>query len=199
MDPGDIPLLGFKIGKSFYLDKCPSFGARLSGSTCQRTTSAVAYLMRKTGYTVLVYLDDFCGIEPTLEKSRQAYEAFRRLAGDLGLQLAPHKCAPPASTMEWLGFELDAMVFTFLSLTSRSMYNIECDSTMESGGGHSDTHYCIFPYTAKEKKRCTHITQHKAVNLVAAYRTVAPQHSIGMKIILHTDNIPPIRKRACWC
>ena len=278
VDPADIPLLGFRIGQDYYLDKCPSFGARLSGSACQRTTTAVTYLMRKAGYTTLVYLDDFCGIEATQDKAQQAYHAFLDLAAELGLQLATHKCMPPAPAMEWLGFDLDApaMIISVpgsklseiledcqrwerrktatkkdlqsiagkLVHISRCVtparrficrilecirkapdsgsvsvppsvkadirwfgayakasngvhlldpdlkeYAVECDSTMQAGGGHSNTHYYTYPYTAVEKKRCSHITQHEATNLLVAYRTLAPHYSIGMRIILYTDNM----------
>ena len=106
-DPGDIPLLGFTFQGATYLDVTPSFGARLSAGACQRTTSAVCYLMRKMGFTVLVYLDDFCGIEKTLDKANQAYAAFLTLTGDLGLALAPAKCSPPTLSLEWLGFLID--------------------------------------------------------------------------------------------
>ena len=105
--PGDIPLLGFMFNGHTYLDVCPSFGARLSAGACQRTTSAVCYLMRKMGYNVLVYLDDFCGIECSRQKADEAYAAFMALTADLGLQLAPTKCIPPTNCLEWLGFIVD--------------------------------------------------------------------------------------------
>ena len=36
--------------------------------------------------------------------------------------------------------------------------------------------------------RCTHISQHGAVNLVVAYRTLTPHYTVGMRMVIHTDN-----------
>ena len=88
-------MLAFQFDGKYYLDVCPSFGARLSGSTCQRTTNAVVHLLRKKDMWTLAYLDDLCGAESTKQAAQVSYDAIQQLAARLGLQLAPDKCEPP--------------------------------------------------------------------------------------------------------
>ena len=108
-DPGDLPLLGMKFNGLYYIDLCPSFGARLSSSACQRTTNAVVYLLAKSDHWALSYLDDFCGAATTLKKAQADYTAFLNLCSDLGLGLSSKKCQPPTQIMEWLGFRFNTI------------------------------------------------------------------------------------------
>ena len=278
LDPGDIPLLGLKFDGLIYLEVCPSFGCRLSGAACQRTTNAVVYLMRKAGYTTLAYLDDFCGIARTRQEAQHAYDAFIGLAADLGLALAKDKCQPPTQSMEWLGFHVDSITMTvsvpddklteivsegkqwmskkqatkkqvqsiagklvhvsraipharkFISRILEALrkapeaglinisvsfkadikwfiqyaavangvhlidpdlteYNIECDSSDYGGGGNSDVAYYRLAYTHAHCKKYPYAHQKEAVNLLIAYRTLRPQSTSGMRIVVHTDNM----------
>ena len=107
VDVQDTPLLGFKVGNSYYVEVSPSFGSRLSASTCQRTTNAVVYLLAKKHHWSLSYLDDFAGAAPTYDLALSAYTDFLALAQHLGIQLSPEKCTPPTQVLEWLGFKLD--------------------------------------------------------------------------------------------
>ena len=111
-DPFDVPLLTIHFEGQYWVDVCPSFGARLSGAACQRTTTAVVYLLAKNNIWSLAYLDDFCGVAATLEEATAAYEGFLKLAHTLGLSLSPDKCQPPTQSLEWLGFHLDTKQMT---------------------------------------------------------------------------------------
>lgn len=277
-DPCDTPLLCFKYKGLYFADLCPSFGARLSGAACQRTTSALAYIMRSSGHHILVYLDDFCGAAPDLIKAKKAYTAITDLCAHLGLQLAPEKCTPPSQRLEWLGFLVDTVAMTVtipakklaeilqecklwlnLKLAPKQeaqslvgklmhitkcipharkfstrilsalrdtpdggmvhvsfhfkqdilwyvnyaalangiyMYDfppadviIECDSSLEGGGGNSETCYYQVIYTAAHKAAYEHINLLEAVNLVTAYRTLVPTDSDGFRILIYTDNL----------
>ena len=277
-DVGDLPLLGFKVNGLTYIDLCPSFGCRLSSMACQRTTAAVTYLMRNKGFWTLAYLDDFVGVESSRDLAEKAYRAFNELMARLGLALAQHKCFPPATAMEWLGFYIDTDLM-ILSVPDRKLkevvaectlwmnktcatkkqiqslvgklvhiskcvlharrficrildtlrlapesgsvplsvsfkadvkwfktyaqlsngvhllepdhteFNIECDSSLKAGGGNTDTSYYTLPYSAPHCKRYTNITQLEAVNLLTAYRTLKPQYTAGLKIVVYTDNM----------
>ena len=97
-DPIDTTLLGFSFEGKAYLDLCPPFGARLSGNACQRTTSALTFLMRSKGHWMLNYLDDFCGGHQSLSGATEAYDHLLGLTKDLGLALAPKNAPlPPLS------------------------------------------------------------------------------------------------------
>lgn len=111
-DPFDVPLLTVRFENQYWVDICPSFGARLSGAACQRTTTAVVDLLAKRGIWSLAYLDDFCGAAATLAEAETAYQAFLTLAETLGLSLSPSKCQPPTKAMEWLGFQFDTTKMT---------------------------------------------------------------------------------------
>lgn len=112
LDPIDTPLMGLTFQQQIFLDICPSFGCRSSSSACQRVTAAVTYLMRKRGWTVLAFLDDFAGIENSKEKAQQAYTEFLQLTTELGLTLAEDKCSCPTQQVEWLGYEVDVLAMT---------------------------------------------------------------------------------------
>lgn len=108
VDPIDTPLLGVQFDGQIYVDLCPPFGCRSSSSACQRVSQAVVYLMAQEGFTVLAFLDDFAGCEMDRTKAEAAYACFIRLTTRLGLQLANDKCAPPATIMQWLGYDINA-------------------------------------------------------------------------------------------
>ena len=112
IDPLDAPLLGIYHRGAYYLDVCPPFGCRYAASACQRTTNAVAYLMGKRGYHTLAYVDDFCGAEGTYKAACDSYATFERITEQLGLALAPDKCAFPSTHLEWLGYVVDTVAMT---------------------------------------------------------------------------------------
>ena len=278
LDPLDLPLLGIHHNGQYYLDVCPSFGARFSGSACQRTTNAVVYMMSQRGHHALAYVDDFCGANRDFRGACDAYAAFEGLTADLGLSLAPDKCAFPSTQMEWLGFSVDTQAMTvtipkekmeelatecnkwahtgraskkeiqslvgklihiskcvtpgrkfiarILSVLSGMQegsyawitpafradvrwfeayageangvslidpnyeeFEIECDSCLQGGGGHSTTAFYSLPYTDHHKECFTHITQLEAVNLLVAYRTLASAAPGGFRVVIKTDNL----------
>lgn len=107
VDPLDTPLLGLRVDGGIYLDLCPAFGCRSSSAACQRTSNAVVYIMRSMNHVVYAYLDDYTGCSATEQQALAAYSAFKHLADQLGLQLAPNKCHPPATVVTWLGYTID--------------------------------------------------------------------------------------------
>ena len=107
-DPLDYPLMGIRHNGSIYVDVCPSFGARGSSAAQQRVSRAVSHLMVKAGHHCLAYMDDFCGAAASFDEAVAAFVEFERLTAQLGLKLAPDKCAFPAKAMDWLGFYFDA-------------------------------------------------------------------------------------------
>ena len=112
VDPLDYPLLAIQHAGSIFVDICPSFGCRASGSAQQRVSNSVVYLMSKKGHDVLAYVDDFCGISALPADAQTGYDDFATLTTCLGLKLAPDKTCPPATTLEWLGFMFDSNELT---------------------------------------------------------------------------------------
>ena len=64
--------------------------------------------MQSRGYTILAYVDDFCGVGITEQSAKSSFNEFHELTTDLGLKLAPDKTIPPGTSMEWLGFLFDS-------------------------------------------------------------------------------------------
>ena len=106
-DPLDYPLLCISHDGAYFTDICPSFGCRGSSMSQQRVSQAVCYLMSTEGFSTLAYVDDFCGVQASESHATTAYVSFANLTDTLGLKLAPDKCAPPSTKMEWLGFLFD--------------------------------------------------------------------------------------------
>ena len=108
VDPLDYPLLGIQHEGSIFVDICPSFGCRASGSAQQRVSNSVVHMMGNKGHDVLAYVDDFCGIAASASDAQKSFDDFHALSDQLGLKLAPEKTTPPSTTLEWLGFLFDS-------------------------------------------------------------------------------------------
>lgn len=107
--PLSIPLLGITFEQKFYLDLAPPFGCRMSAMACARTTEAVVWLVRKQGFTIFCYLDDFVGVEKQETRAEAAYAELVSLTKDLGLHLASNKCVAPTTCLTWLGYEVNTI------------------------------------------------------------------------------------------
>lgn len=112
VDPLDCPLLGMKLHGEYYIDLCPPFGCKTSSAACQRMSNGVVHIMAKRGYQVLAYLDDYAAANSSLSEACESFNSFKQLAKHLGLELAPHKCRPPATDIEWLGYRVNTKDMT---------------------------------------------------------------------------------------
>lgn len=281
VDPIDTPLLGFGIDSDIYVDLCPSFGCRSSSGACQRLSAAVVFMMKRKGFSILAFLDDFAGCEESLERATLAYNTFLELMEVLGLQLSTSKCQGPSTKMQWLGYDIDtqgmsiaipldrlqlvlqeckiwmtksrtsrtsiqslagkivhlancvrhARKFTSrilatlrnmnsagrqwttigpefkadvrwflayseqangISLISRirEVFYIECDSSLNGGGGVSATSFYKWKCTKQHMDNYPSIHMLEAINLLIAYRTLCPQHGLAGKcVVIATDNL----------
>lgn len=106
-DPIDAPLLGIKLHDQIFLDRCPPFGCRSSASICRRMANTIVYIMAHEEHYVIAYLDDFGGCHTSYTEAKKAYDRFKTLTQELGLQLADHKSCSPTTSMNWLGYEVN--------------------------------------------------------------------------------------------
>lgn len=127
-DPLDAPLLGMKVDGQIYIDRCPPFGCRSSAAFCQRVANALLYMMAQLGHKIIAYLDDFAACCPTKKMAFDSYEAFIDLTAKLGLRLAKHKSLPPATKMEWLGYEVDSQLMK-ISIPQEKLDQLLSDCT----------------------------------------------------------------------
>ena len=112
VDPLDYPLLAIKHKGVLYIDICPSFGCKTSGSCQQRVSNAVTYLMAKQDFPILAYVDDFCSVEPMFDAALQSFTSFEALTSNLSLKLSPEKTCFPSTCIEWLGYHFDSNLMT---------------------------------------------------------------------------------------
>ena len=96
VDPGDYSLLCFQWQGKFYFDKVLTMGQCSAPYICQRVNSAFPYVMRKRGYFLVVYIDDFFGAEYG-ERALQAYNTLGTLFKDLGVEVSVKKNVPPTA------------------------------------------------------------------------------------------------------
>ena len=110
--PSDHFLFGMRWRDQFYVDLVLPFGLRSAPYLFDAVASAVHWIL-ETNYQVsplLHYLDDFLTMGPANSHQSQshvssAFEIFKRL----GLPLHPTKCEGPATTLVFLGVELDSI------------------------------------------------------------------------------------------
>ena len=96
----------------FYDTRLP-FGAKSSPEIFHRLTQAVRRMMAKRGFDdIVVYLDDFLVVGPTLAECTQAYDTLLTLLQDLGFTISRHKLVAPAQQLTFLGVQLDTVSCT---------------------------------------------------------------------------------------
>lgn len=67
---------------------------------------------------------------------------------------------------------------------------IECDSSLEGGGGNSDSFFYKWKYSPDHKLKYKDIHQLEAINLLVSYRTLCPANgTAGCRVVLVTDNL----------
>ena len=103
IDPLDWPYLAFKQGSRVFMDVCPPFGLRSSAMAMQRVSQAIIYLHSKRGFSSRAYIDDFGGVEPEVDRARQALGQLQDIMDGLGVRQAEKKICQPAQFMTWLG------------------------------------------------------------------------------------------------
>lgn len=72
----------------------------------------------------------------------------------------------------------------------RKTVHLECDSSLQGGGGNGPGLCYTWKYSAAHKQRFPNIHELEAVNLIVAVKTLAPTTAIpGSNVIVWTDNI----------
>ena len=95
--------------------------------TCQRATSAVAWIHNHQGLSALTYLDDFIGVQ-TESEAPKAFHSLANLLRELGLRENVNKACQPATIQTCLGVQFDTVKLT-LSITPQRLADILTLST----------------------------------------------------------------------
>lgn len=83
IDPYDFDKLGFKWDNKFFFDIALPFGLRTAAQACQRTSSGLAYMLKKRNVDIVNYVDDIAAVA----SSRDDIVRIERVIDDVVLQL----------------------------------------------------------------------------------------------------------------
>ena len=109
--PSQHHLLGFSFAGQYYFDKMLPMGAATSCSIFETISDAIQWILaNKFCLTSTVkVLDDFLFVQPTKQRTLRDLNTFTKLCAQLNIPLAPHKTEGPATTLTFLGIELDTV------------------------------------------------------------------------------------------
>ena len=108
IDPFDLDLLGLRWRDITYVDTCLPFGSRHGTQIFQRISDAIRFIMRRDGYDVINYVDDFVGVA-TPSVAKKSYDHLSKLLERLGLDVSVKKLVPPATSAVCLGVRIDTV------------------------------------------------------------------------------------------
>ena len=107
IDPGDYDLLGLNWN-GIYLDTCLPFGTRHGSQIFQRLSDGVRYVMRRKGYRIIDYIDDYIGVAlPSV--ASDAFDALVDVMRQFGLIISKHKWVSPSTQVVCLGVLIDSI------------------------------------------------------------------------------------------
>ena len=109
-DPGDYCFTGVSWDGFIYLDTRLAMGLRCSAYCCQSVTEIVAKIINQKAH-ILVYLDDFGGVEHA-DKAMDSFYHLGSVLKQCGLEEAPEKAVAPSTRMDWLGVCFDTEEWT---------------------------------------------------------------------------------------
>ena len=106
-------LLGFSFLGSLYYDTCLPMGLKSSCKIFETFSSAIEVIARKRlNIAHIVHLlDDFMIFAKSTSQCRQLMSSFLAMCRDLGIPMSKEKPFLPATTMTFLGIELDSVTF----------------------------------------------------------------------------------------
>ena len=107
IDPMDYDLLGLQWDVT-YVDTCLPFGSRHGSQFFQRVSDALRYVMRRDGFSIINYIDDFLGYgTPSVAKA--SFDTLLRLLHQLGLDVSEKKLLKPSTQAVCLGILVDTL------------------------------------------------------------------------------------------
>ena len=91
--------------------------------------------------------------------------------------------------IKWFGqYAMAANGRVLIQTQEKTVWTIECDSSLLGGGAYSDTHYYSVVYSDSVRKASVPIAQLEAMNLVTALKHLMPDKPEKFLILVNTDN-----------
>ena len=134
LDPVDFPKVCCIWRKKMYFFVSLMFGLTHSGLQGQKVTTAVTWIHQRLGldtsdgatYTSVNYSDNIGGVEKTLRRAVQSYNALGELFTELGLVETTSKAHPPSTSMPYLGVLFDTLQMT-MSIPGDKLQEVRCE------------------------------------------------------------------------
>ena len=79
--------------------------AGLTGAAFQRVSDAIVYIMRRHGYDLVAYIDNYIGVAPA-NSAKSQFSFLSDLLTKLGLPMNPDKRVPPCKALTCLGIPI---------------------------------------------------------------------------------------------
>lgn len=105
--PLDLPLLGIKVGRDFYIDAAMPFGARNSSLNMQLVAQFMVRALQNRGLACQMYLDDMVLQLSPYQDYHARFTEVMALYRALGLPISYAKLQPPADAITYLGIHID--------------------------------------------------------------------------------------------
>lgn len=108
--PGDCDLLGFRIEKKYYIDKCLPMGWAVSSNIFEKFATFLHWLVeKKSGFSTLDhFLDDFLFAGKAQSNNcKVPRDCFLETTAELGVPIAKEKSKGPVTVLTFLGLEID--------------------------------------------------------------------------------------------
>ena len=94
VDPVDIVKLVIYWQGEYFLDLSVAFSWAHGSAMFQRLSDAIVYIMRRKGYDLVAYIDDYIGIVPAKDAQSQ-FDFLSSLLTRLGFPMNPDKRVRP--------------------------------------------------------------------------------------------------------
>ena len=108
----------------YFVDTRLPFGAAMSPEIFNRLSGAVARMMRRRGFVVVYYMDDFLIIGKNKVDCKLGYDTIQRLVSSLGFEINYDKLVEPCQKLTFLGIEIDSKLRT-LSLPANKLSELK--------------------------------------------------------------------------
>lgn len=130
INPADYPLTGLRWHfndeeePSYLYDVKLPFGSNAGPAIFSRITNSIQRMMKRRGFTIIVYLDDFLICEHSYSRCREAQLILLNLLGQLGFYVSWHKVVGPSQLVQFLGININTVDCT-LSLDQLKVSKLE--------------------------------------------------------------------------
>lgn len=105
--PLDLPLLGIKVGDSYFIDAAMPFGARNSSLNMQLVAQYIVRALQARGLDCQMYLDDMVLQLSPHQDYHARFTEVMMLYRALGLPISYAKLQAPADVVTYLGIRID--------------------------------------------------------------------------------------------